>query len=1052
LVTVFKIIAKHSGKCLEAFNSTADGANVYQADYWGHDNQLWKLEPVENVMPNQSMVEDYHIMSNFNKVYIPLSPTRDYGAPVALTGRMFFPASAPLNLSADARLVWTVNAKTDKAEKIALKAPNGKYVRAKSSGNKELFVDLGAMTGWGTFELIYVDENKVGLKVHNGQYVGVDHIDALFWEWNPLVADRDTIGQKETFALERKNGQIALKAHNGRYVCVGCENYLANRLTADSTNPVYFDLIELEEIDSETTTLAKYKEDFMLTGFSVEESYGSEVGVFYSDDKDRTLEADFVMAYEFLRDTTTHVADMPSILTANNVMVTSNTSSFSHQDEALVELVGNLTPDALDSLPDDMILPIFIAFEDNFTSKAMGDYVSGSYIMGDTYAVDLSAAPVITTKTMKMTWYNTSTNESLEIDAVLTEIQEWGQEKGLDDDTLATMMGLVLAWDAGESTVIRVGSVDTEFDTIGKSDVLDAIESYGIAGVEVIATSILPIYTVIRTFRMKPTVLAKALNIGRWKLLRSNWKSITKCKVGWVGKLGRLDKALGIIGLIIEIGIALGVLIYFLATSDPSNFEIWYASFYSTMMTAFAVAMFLIGLALAEAGPVGWIILAVIAIIEIILEIFGVGFGKFAEWFISLFYDINEITAVELEMKETTLNVDDYDDNSLTTGDRIEFKSRILGKVKVKGAPLRVQESYINPAYDYSVPSGSVSAQGKINNYPPDWTYHNVCWPTFTGEVWYCSDTMLPYEKVREYETCVWITPTSMINFPLTVWLSSSYKVYYEECWWFFGWHCDTESTSKTSNSDPTTLYFDVLPESITDFVYWRQILSLDHDGDGVQNSEECINGTNQWRFDTDNDGLSDKFEVDYGTSPTKSDTDSDGLNDALELRLSTDPFVKDTDDDGLSDSEEHKGWVVNFTYYDHGFTEKVWSDPRVNDTDDDGLSDLEEFMKWLNPRSGDTDGNGTHDANESITPIYGCIKDVDFDGMGSSIRVKPGDLVNATVEYRLIGVQDPDSGVPATCSILITLDDSSSNWTIYNGTGIGAVTTRHYPKKKNER
>ena len=1030
-----KISAKHSSKCLEAFNSTADGANVYQADYWSHDNQLWKLEPVENVMPNQSLVEDYHIMINFNKAYIPLSPTRDYGAPVALTGRMFLPASVPLNLSADARLVWTVNAKTDNAEKIALKAPNGMYVRAKSSGNKELFVNLWSMPGRETFELIYVDEHKVGLKVHNGKYVGVDYIDFWPWgSWNPLVANRDTIGSKETFTLERINDKIALKAHNGRYVCVGCGNTLyRDRLNADSTNPVYFDLIELEEIDSETTTLAKYKEDFMLTGFSVEESYGSEVGVFYSDDKDRTLETDFVMAYEFLRNTTTHVADMPAILTANNVNITSNISSYSHQDEALVELVGNMTPDALDSLPDDMILPILIAFEDNFTSEAMDDLVSGSFTMGDTYAVDLSAAPVITTKTMKMTWYNTSTNESLEIDDVLTEIQEWGQEKGLDDDTLATMMGLVLAWDAGESTVIRVGSADTEFDNIGKNAVLDALESYGIVGIETIVGSILPIYTMVSTFRMKPTIIAKLQNIGKWKLLKTRWASINKCKIGTVGKLNRLDKALGIIGLIIEIGIALGVLIYFLATSDPSNFEIWYASFYTTMVIAYAVVMFLIGLALIEAGPVGWAILVVLILVEVILEIFGVGFGKFVEWFISLFYDINELSKVELEMKESTLNVDDYDDNSLTTGDRIEFKSRILGKVKGE----RLQDSKIEPAYDYSVPSGSVSGQGKINNYPSSWTYHyhELCWRHPITEELYCIN--LAYEKVREYETGVWVQPLSMINFPLTVWLSSSYKVYYEECWWFFGWHCDTESTSKTSNSDPSTLYFDVLPESITDFVYWRQISSLDHDGDELFNSVEQANGTNQWRFDTDSDGLSDKFEVDYGTTPTKSDTDSDGLNDALELRLSTDPFVRDTDDDGLSDSEEHKGWQVDFSYYGHEFTEKVWSDPLMTDTDDDGLTDLEEFMKRLNPRSGDTDGNGVHDANESIIPIYGCIEDVDFNGKGSSVMVKPDEHVNATVNYRLIGVRDPATGDPAKCSIEVTMDNSSFNRTIYNGTPV---------------
>lgn len=1019
---LFKIGAKHSGKSLEAVNTTADGANVYQADYWGHDNQLWKLEPVGNVMPNQSLVEDYHIMINFNKAYIPLSPTRDYGAPVALTGRMFLPASVPLNLSADARLVWNVNAKTDKtAEKIALKAPNGKYVRAEGGGGKELVANRGAIGDWETFELVRVDEkdeNKVALKAHNGTYVGVDHTVMMFWRFYPLVANRDTIGQKETFTLERTNDKIALKAYNGKYVCVGCGATLyPDRLNADSTNPIYFDLTEVAEADSGTTTLAMYKEDFMLTGFSVEESYGSEVGVFYSDDKDRTLEANFVMAYEFLRNTTTHVADMPAVLTAHNVNITSNTSSYSHQDEALVELVGNMTPDALDSLPDDMILPILIAFEDNFASKTMGDCVSGSYIMGDTYAVDLSAAPVITTKTMKMNWYNTTTNESLEIDDVLTEIQEWGQAKGLDNDTLATMMGLVLAWDAGESTVIRVGSADTEFDTPGKNDVLDAVNSYGIAGIGMITCSILPIYVVISTFKIKPTVLTKALNMGRWKLLKTRWASINKCKIGWVGKINRLDKALGIIGLIIEIGIALGVLIYFLATSDLSNFNIWYASFYTTMIIAFAVALFLIGL--LASGPVGWIIAAIIAVIDIILEIFGVGFSKFVEWFISLFYDIDERSKVELEMKETTLNIDDYDDNSLTTGDRIEFKSRILGKVWVVGPGgwSDLTNSYITPSYDYSVPPGSVSAQGTIYAATPYvYTYPSKKAETITG---------------------VWVKPMSMINFPLSVWLSSSYRVYYRECWWFFGWHCDTESTSKTSNSDPTTLHFDVLPESITDFVYWRQISSLDHDGDGLLNSEERTNGTNQWRFDTDSDGLSDKFEVDYGTTPTKSDTDSDGLNDALELRLSTDPFVRDTDDDGLSDSEEHKGWQVDFTYYGHEFTEKVWSDPLMADTDDDGLSDLEEFMKRLNPRSGDTDGNGVPDANESIIPIYGCIEDVDFNEKGSSVMVKPDEHVNATAEYRLMGVRDPATGDPAKCSIEVTMDNSSFNQTIYNGTPV---------------
>ena len=43
----YVIIAKHSGKCLDVRGiNTDEGANIIQYDYWGGDNQKWKLEPV----------------------------------------------------------------------------------------------------------------------------------------------------------------------------------------------------------------------------------------------------------------------------------------------------------------------------------------------------------------------------------------------------------------------------------------------------------------------------------------------------------------------------------------------------------------------------------------------------------------------------------------------------------------------------------------------------------------------------------------------------------------------------------------------------------------------------------------------------------------------------------------------------------------------------------------------------------------------------------------------------------------------------------------------
>jgi hypothetical protein len=1026
----YKLIAKHSGKCLEvAANSTADGANVQQNEYWGRDNQLWKLELVENVLPNQSEVDDYSLSVTLNKVSIPLSKSKDLGAPVALSGKMFFPASNPLNISADAQLVWMVTGNSDKTgEKIAMRAPTGKYVSAESGGGKELVANRDSIGDWETFEIVFVAENKVALKVHNGQYIGVDHERVSFgwgmdWEWYPLIANRAAIGLSETFILERLNGQVALKAYNGQYVCVGCASggliFLPPEgLYADSTSPVFFDQIQVAEAETETTILARYKEDFMLTGFSVDENYGSDVGVFYSSDINQTLTGGFVMTHAFTRNSTTHLSEMPAILAEYNVtQITSKIESFSHQDEALLAITTNMTPNAVSELPEDRTLPTITAFENDFTSIAMDELVSDSHILGTTFAINLTNLPVVTMKGFKMGWYNTTADKNVGIDGIVTEMQEWIEARGLDNDTSATMMSLVLSWHAGESRVTSIGSDYSAFNEYENEFVLNQVELNGVGNIinTVQATRNSEGYKIIKGFRYAAKGIRVTISVvkGVLKLLRV----INTVKQGAVGASAKASIVFIFIDALITQALALYAFFTIAMDQGWSSFGIYVATitYFFELYYYVAVSYLLPSIGFLLLGPIG----VILAIAYLILDlIFGFG-SDLLEAIIGWFTDINVYNDVDLDMKENSMNIADYDDNGLDVGDRIEIKNRMIGLVQ---GGKYLSQSYIDPSIVYSVEPNSVSNHSTIYS-ATDWVYGSN-------------------QKVREYETGLWVDPKSMINFPLTFWLVTNYRVSYEECWWLFGWHCDDDDKTSTSKTAPTTIYFDVVPGTITDFVYWRQISSLDHDGDGLLNSEEQANGTNQWRFDTDSDGLSDTIEINYGTNPIKSDTDADGLNDYLELRLGTDPFERDTDEDGLSDSEEHNGWQVDFTYYGHEFTETVWSDPLMPDTDDDGLSDLEEFMKRLNPRSGDTDGNGTHDANESITPIYGCIKDVDLNGMGSSIKVIPGDLVTATVEYRLIGVRDPDSGAPANCSILITMDNSSLNETIYNGTpNVGNIT-----------
>lgn len=80
-----------------------------------------------------------------------------------------------------------------------------------------------------------------------------------------------------------------------------------------------------------------------------------------------------------------------------------------------------------------------------------------------------------------------------------------------------------------------------------------------------------------------------------------------------------------------------------------------------------------------------------------------------------------------------------------------------------------------------------------------------------------------------------------MINLPVTIWLNSSYEMYYDECWWFLGWHCTEKSKSGFSETEHSTMYFDVLPENVDRFVKWRALESMDRDHDGLRNSTREI-------------------------------------------------------------------------------------------------------------------------------------------------------------------------------------------------------------------
>lgn len=192
-----------------------------------------------------------------------------------------------------------------------------------------------------------------------------------------------------------------------------------------------------------------------------------------------------------------------------------------------------------------------------------------------------------------------------------------------------------------------------------------------------------------------------------------------------------------------------------------------------------------------------------------------------------------------------------------------------------------------------------------------------------------------------------------------------------------------------------------------------------DADGDGLRDRVERgereinvrdVNGTETVRTvtsdadarDTDGDGLEDLDEFVRGTDPRDVDTDGDGLLDGHGLTPEADvaaawrargilenprgAFLGELDQcpaygglksadassdrplaDNLSDGEEIRGWSISIR---GNASFHVTSDPCVGDTDGDGLLDHLEKALGSHPRERDSDGDGITDVGDA-DPVW---------------------------------------------------------------------------------
>ncbi len=123
-------------------------------------------------------------------------------------------------------------------------------------------------------------------------------------------------------------------------------------------------------------------------------------------------------------------------------------------------------------------------------------------------------------------------------------------------------------------------------------------------------------------------------------------------------------------------------------------------------------------------------------------------------------------------------------------------------------------------------------------------------------------------------------------------------------------------------------------------------VVSIDSDGDGLDDSREGELGTNPLEVDTDGDTLDDFAEVEtYGSDPLAVDTDGDGTDDATEVAEGMDPTDfsdGDLDRDGLTNGREAE----------------LGTDPNNRDTDGDVFGDGFEVSQGSDPLDPNSPGD----------------------------------------------------------------------------------------------
>ncbi|MFW9848687.1 MAG: hypothetical protein ACFFF4_06080 [Candidatus Thorarchaeota archaeon] len=707
------------------------------------------------------------------------------------------------------------------------------------------------------------------------------------------------------------------------------------------------------------------------------------------------------MTYRFVNNATTTLADMPNHLQFQNVSVSSSIETVRDRYQAVAKLCNEMFPAAMNGVPSDEHFPIIASLQDISKMLDLSDILQGTYILNNNPMFDLTSIETVTSKSLKMNWYNTTTKVALAPIELCVEVALMG----LSDMASVNLLAILLRWDTGIHQITKIGTVDEIFQEPSGNEIdvvqhvlTETLEFLNFAGKVVFAFKAWKELNIYVKNMESVTEVSKRLqwiknrfgeglefadlvkNVGKdskfctW-LKYSHWINANR-NTKFMKYFKGFEKALFVIGILVDLGLSIWTG-FAIADQIGGQTGREFGTIYGVTAAIIGLIMLAVLLVIEEIPLVGWLIVIAACIADMV----GGYSSKLIEFLTKLFFGVpcqDGFTTPKAYLDAAPdSTIIDSDNNGFTLGDALKINGSLWAAVeatvyeaflsrveyhatKQQIAQFIIGQSIVLPSVEFNPPNGIFYSQSMIVS-------SGLINQTMgTGPYRYESRLKFDFEALIAPEV-------AMKNYPITLRVHYPYLVYnYWEHYvmeWFglFGGDCyhTDPVVNLTTCYDAVTYYYDVFPSNLDSFLSWNVITANDPDGDQLPEAQELANGLSPWNYDSDGDNLNDRYELDNGLDATKSDSDMDGVSDWYEHVYGTNATNSDSDEDGVSDFDEISGWVINFNYLNNDslrFQIPVTSNPKNNDSDGDGIDDYTEYRANTNPRSNDTNGDGIPD------------------------------------------------------------------------------------------